>query len=200
MIQVVRKIDLENLNKIKIPKAFHDYVERYFLEMTKRFAVDDLSGIGTVFVIESTEDIEKYGLETFLLKHPPCRVVGLTLHENEEPIFITHILVKETGSAAVNIFAQEEHLKDTLGKYYNSFIDLYEKNNFDLTKMMLHQYIDDIVINNHSIQVTYKVTFSVAIDGEEVEIPYQHIVKEARKKLQKVSLPCVETLPKTKGA
>ncbi len=118
MIQVVRKADLENLNKIKIPDAFHDYVERYFLEMIKRFDVDDLSGIGTVFVIDSEEDIEKYGLEAFLLKHPPCRVVGMTLYENNEPLFITHILVKETGSAAVNIFAEEKYVQHIISNVY----------------------------------------------------------------------------------
>ncbi|MBR3837460.1 MAG: hypothetical protein IKJ74_04855 [Clostridia bacterium] len=118
MISIVKKEELENLNKIKIPDAFRDYVERYFLEMTKRFSVNDLSGIGTVFVIESAEDTKKYGLEGFLLKHPPCRVVGLTLFENNEPLFITHILVAEKGTTAVNIFAQEVHLKDTLEKYY----------------------------------------------------------------------------------
>ncbi|MBR3837468.1 MAG: recombinase family protein [Clostridia bacterium] len=65
--------------------------------------------------------------------------------------------------------------------------DILQRKHVDLTKIMLHQYLDDIVIDNHSIQVTYKVTFSVVIDGKEVEIPYQHIVKEARKKLQKVA-------------
>ena len=118
MISIVKKTDLDSLNKIKIPKAFREYVERYFLEMTKRFSADDLSGIGTVFVIESAEDIEKYGLEAFLFKHPPCRVVGMTLYENNEPLLITHILVKEMGSAAVNIFAEEKYVQHIISKVY----------------------------------------------------------------------------------
>ena len=118
MISIVKKADLENLNRIKISKAFRDYVERYFLEMTKRFLADDLSGIGTVFVIDSVEDIEKYGLEAFLLKHPPCRVVGMTLYDNNEPLLITHILVKEIGTAAVNIFAEEKYVQHIILNVY----------------------------------------------------------------------------------
>ncbi len=200
MLQIIKKSSLNDVEKLKIPGVFRKYIRDYYKEMLLRFKSESLEGLGSIFVLGSKETVIASKLGEFLEKHPPCRVVGLTLRENDEPIFITHILVAEKGSSAVNIFAQEEHLKDTLGKYYNSFIDLYEKNNFDLTKMMLQQYIDTIVIDNHTIKATYKVAFSVAIDGEEVEIPYQHIVKEVRKIIQKVSLPCVETLPKIKGA
>ncbi|MBE6713053.1 MAG: hypothetical protein E7580_05990 [Ruminococcaceae bacterium] len=118
MISIVKIEEFEKLKRTNIPKAFRDYVERYFLEMTKRFSVNDLSGIGTMFVIESAEDIEKYGLEAFLLKHPPCRVVGMTLFEKNEPLFITHILVKEMDSAAVNIFSEEKYVQHIISNVY----------------------------------------------------------------------------------
>jgi len=118
LISIVKIEEFEKLKRTNIPKAFRDYVERYFLEMTKRFSVNDLSGIGTMFVIESAEDIEKYGLEAFLLKHPPCRVVGMTLFEKNEPLFITHILVKEMDSAAVNIFSEEKYVQHIISNVY----------------------------------------------------------------------------------
>ena len=65
--------------------------------------------------------------------------------------------------------------------------DILQRKHVDLTKMMLQQYIDNIVIDNHSIQVTYKVTFSVVIDGKEVEISYKHNVKKSRRSLLKTT-------------
>jgi len=63
--------------------------------------------------------------------------------------------------------------------------DLLNTKNAEKTKILLHQYIERVLVDNHSIKATFKVAFSVCIDNNEVEICYNHTVTEARRNLQK---------------
>ena len=110
MIKIITKPDLNGLDKLKIPDVFRKCIKEYYEEMLSRFECDTLEGLGSIFVLDSKEAVIASKLNEFLENHPPYRVVGMTLYDGEQPIFITHILIF-INNFAVNIFAEERHLE-----------------------------------------------------------------------------------------
>ena len=120
MIKIITKSDLDGLEKLNLPEVMKRYLRDYHGEMLNRLDCQDesLGESGCMFALDSKEVVEAAKLFEFLQKNPPSRVVGMTLFDGAIPIFITQILLFVKGGYAVSIFAQEEHLKDTLEKYY----------------------------------------------------------------------------------
>lgn len=120
MTQIKYKEDLDRLNTTKICDKFKTYINDYYYEMLKRFNEQDLSRRGSIFVIDSAEDVKTSKLKDFITKNPPYRTVGLTLYDGDIPIYITHILLFINNGYAVNIFVEEEYVKDIISNYYKS--------------------------------------------------------------------------------
>lgn len=56
--------------------------------------------------------------------------------------------------------------------------------NVEQTKLLLQSYIEKIVVDNNSIKVTFKVTFSFCYGVGTFEIRYNHTVVKSRKMLK----------------
>jgi len=57
--------------------------------------------------------------------------------------------------------------------------------NVDQTKILLHQYIDRIEINNTKIKVVFKTTFSVYVDDIEYVASYGFEAETTRREMLK---------------
>lgn len=121
MLKIVTAQDLIELEQMILPKAFQQFMKDYYKEMLIRFKCthDSIKDYGCIFVFDSKEEIDKSGLRELLEKHPPVRVIGMTLYDDGKPIFITQIMLFVNGGYACNIFALEEHLIDVGSNYYN---------------------------------------------------------------------------------
>ena len=109
MIKIINKSDLTGLDKLKIPDVFRKYVADYYEKMLLRFECESLEGLGSIFVLDSKEEVIASKLGNFLEKNPPYRTVGLTLYDGDTPIFITHILLF-INNFAINIFVEEQYI------------------------------------------------------------------------------------------
>lgn len=109
MIKITSKSNLDGLEKIKIPDVFRKYIRDYYKEMLLRFECESLEGLGSIFVLDSKEEVIASKLGDFLEKNPPYRTVGLTLYDGDNPIFITHILLF-INNFAINIFVEEQYI------------------------------------------------------------------------------------------
>ena len=113
MFKIVNKNDLDVVKiKSKSPEILIKYVEDYFNEMLSRFKCKSLERFGSIFLLDSQEDVENSKLSDFLIRFPPQHVCGFVLLDsNNTPISITQILLNANGFA-FNIFAQEKFLKE----------------------------------------------------------------------------------------
>ena len=118
MLKVVNKNDLEVVKHTsKSPKILINFIQDYYNEMLSRFKCESLEGIGSIFLLDSLEDVVGSKLDDFLIKFPPQRVCEFVLYDNGNVHFnITQLLLNVNGFA-VNIFAQEEYLKDIVYKH-----------------------------------------------------------------------------------
>ena len=121
MYKLTRKIDLDIMREqSKSPPILKMYIEDYFNEMLSRFKCESLEGIGSIFLLDSLEDVVGSKLDDFLIKFPLQRVCEFVLYDEGDVHFnITQLLLNVNGFA-VNIFAQEEYLKDIVYKHYIS--------------------------------------------------------------------------------
>ena len=60
MIEITCMSDIEKLNKPNIPIMFKNYIQDYLSEMLLRFDCDNLSNLGSIFVLEEETELEKY--------------------------------------------------------------------------------------------------------------------------------------------
>ena len=60
MIEITCMNDIENLNKPNIPFVFKKYIEDYLNEMLLRFDCDNLSNLGSIFVLENECELDIY--------------------------------------------------------------------------------------------------------------------------------------------
>ena len=60
MIEITCMNDIEKLNKPNIPCVFKKYIEDYLNEMLLRFDCDNLSNLGSIFVLENECELETY--------------------------------------------------------------------------------------------------------------------------------------------
>lgn len=89
------------------------------------------------------------------------------------------------------LIAEEEKEKNTSsvskadveGKIKTLRSAMLDIRNIEKTRLLLHSYIDKIIIDNVSVKVTFRVTFSVFINGNTETVAYEHIVVERRKEL-----------------
>lgn len=121
MLKVVNKNDLEVVKHTsKSPKILINFIQDYYNEMLSRFKCESLEGIGSIFLLDSLEDVVGSKLDDFLIKFPLQRVCEFVLYDEGDVHFnITQLLLNVNGFA-VNIFAQEEYLKDIVYKHYIS--------------------------------------------------------------------------------
>lgn len=120
MVRIISENDLESLKKLSMDDVFKSYIKDYYFEMLKRFNEQDLSKLGSIFVLDSATDVKSSKFEDFITKNPPYRTVGITLYDGDIPIYITHILLFINNGYAVNIFVEEKYVKDIISNYYKS--------------------------------------------------------------------------------
>ena len=60
MIEITCMSDIEKLNKPNIPIMFKNYIQDYLSEMLLRFDRDNLSNLGSIFVLESEKELEHF--------------------------------------------------------------------------------------------------------------------------------------------
>lgn len=76
---------------------------------------------------------------------------------------------------------------DVLEKVKHLKEEILSKKDIEQIKLTLHSYIDKIIIDNNTVKVTYKVTFFIFVDSEEIEICYNYTIKESRKSIHRLS-------------
>lgn len=60
MIEITCKKDIEKLNKTDISCVFKTHIEKYLDEMLLRFDCENLSDFGSIFVLESENELEMF--------------------------------------------------------------------------------------------------------------------------------------------
>lgn len=83
----------------------------------------------------------------------------------------------------------------------NKYLKVYFKNPeyVDITKRVIRNYVDKIVVSNNSIKVTIKVAFSFCYAEDDMEITYNDTIIFDRKDL-KIIRSNVGMLPKNIGS
>lgn len=119
MYKIVKKSDLELMKERSTsPPIFKKYIEDYYNEMLSRTQRESLEGIGSIFLLDCDKAVSLSKLDEFLLLYPPQHVAALVLFEKDgATLEILQVLLNVNGFA-VNIFAQEKHLKATIEKHY----------------------------------------------------------------------------------
>lgn len=119
MFKIVTKDDLAvAICKSESPEILKSYIRDYYKEMLSRFKCESLEEIGSIFLLDSQEDVDGSKLDDFLIKFPPQRVCEFVLYDKgNQHINITQVLLNVNGFA-VNVFAQQQYLKNIVYKHY----------------------------------------------------------------------------------
>ena len=185
-------------------KEIHaDIVEEFVLNnLIKHFCDEEIISIITEQVNNKIHQMTNKDSES--VKEAKNALKGLHLAKNNLVEAIAHSGYNQTIADKLNDIEKQiieyqsiidrceqnkretEISRETVKKKINTLKEqILSKKNIDQIKLLLHSYVDEIIIDNHSIKATFKVAFSVYIDNNEVEICYNHTVTEARRNLQK---------------
>ena len=110
MIEITCMSDIEKLNKLNIPIVFKNYIQDYLSEMLLRFNCDNISNLGSIFVLENESELDAY---------PPTNAsqfmnVGL-ITENNKPLNITQLFFFEKTYARI-VFADSSIIENYINK------------------------------------------------------------------------------------
>lgn len=86
MIEITCMNDIEKLNNPNIHYIYKSYIEDYLKEMLLRFDCDNLSNLGSIFVLESEKELEHFSPS----KASHFMNVGL-ITPNKETLSITQL-------------------------------------------------------------------------------------------------------------
>ena len=128
--------------------------------------------------------IARHNLVEALAKTGYNHAIAEKLESVEKQMLECEQIVERAESQKSQIIVARE---EVVQKIQSLKKDLQNPQYAEQVKILLHSYIESIVIDNNSVKVTYKVAFSFCHDGEEVEIHYNHIVAEVRKHLEKAT-------------
>lgn len=100
--------------------------------------------------------------------------------------------IEEQIAEYENIIAEDNKTKseikvtqeDVLEKINDLKAQMLNPKNVEQTKLLLQSYIEKIVVDNNSVKVTFKVTFSFCYGVGTFEIRYNHTIVKSRKMLK----------------
>lgn len=90
----------------------------------------------------------------------------------------TNIINEEANKKASSV--SKEEVEDRIKTLKNAMLDI---KNIEKTRLLLHSYIDKIIIDNITVKVTFKVAFSVFIKGDIQTVEYEYTEVKRRKEL-----------------
>lgn len=187
-------------------KEIHgDVLESFVIDnLLKHFFDDEVIDIITEQVNNKIKELTHK--DTEMVTEAKNSLKGLQLAKNNLIEAIAHTGYNQTITDKINslekqisqyqsVINNHEQNKDVIkitkdeviSKISNLREEMYSKKNIEQTKLLLHSYIEQIVVDNHSVKVTYKVAFFICLDNEDVEIHYNHTVIEARKHIEKTT-------------
>lgn len=92
----------------------------------------------------------------------------------------TRLIAEEEEKEKNTSSVSKADVEDKIKTLRSAMLDI---RSIEKTRLLLHSYIDKIIIDNISVKVTFKVTFSVFINGNTETVTYEHIEVKRRKEL-----------------